>query len=120
MNNVKFKVDENLPLKVVEELRLCGYEVASVFDENLQGCDDGEIMGRCKVEARILITLDLDFSNVLLYPPKELPGLIVLRPLSQSVDCIIDLVRKLQKKLKSQKPVEKLWIVEENRIRIRE
>jgi len=118
--NGKFKVDENVPLKVAEELRLSGYDVATVYDESMQGCNDVEIIGRCKTEERILITLDLDFSNVLLYPPKDLSGIIVLRPLSQSVNCIIDLVRKLQKKLKLETPIGKLWIVEENKIRVRE
>ena len=116
----KFKVDENVPLKVADELRLNGYDVATVYDESLQGCYDVQIIGRCKTEERILITLDLDFSNVLLYPPKYSSGIIVLRPLSQSIDCIIDLVRKLQNKLKLETPVGKLWIVEENRIRVRE
>jgi len=118
--NKRFKIDENVPLKVVKEFELHGFDVATVYDENLQGCDDDEIMGRCKVEERILITLDLDFSNVLLYPPKESFGIIVLRPLSQSIDCIIDLVKKLLKKLEFKIPVGKLWIVEENKIRVRE
>ncbi len=54
----------------------------------------------CKTEVRILITLDLDFLNVLLYPPKDSSGIILLRSLCQSIDCITDLVRKLRKKLK--------------------
>lgn len=34
----------------------------------------------CVKEGRILLTLDLDFADIRVYPPQALPGLVVLRP----------------------------------------
>jgi len=33
----------------------------------------------CRREGRVLITLDLDFSNILSYPPSDFAGIVVLR-----------------------------------------
>lgn len=54
--NKRFKIDENVPLKVVKEFELHGFDVATVYDENLQGCNDGEIMGRSWHESLALLT----------------------------------------------------------------
>jgi hypothetical protein len=34
----------------------------------------------CKREGRILLTLDLDLSDIRAYLPEEFPGILVLRP----------------------------------------
>jgi hypothetical protein len=34
----------------------------------------------CEREDWILLTLDLDFSDIHAYPPEEFPGILVLRP----------------------------------------
>ena len=61
---MKFKIDENLPVDVVESLRNAGYDAATVWDEHLNGAPDTEIADVCKREERALITLDTDFANI--------------------------------------------------------
>ena len=60
----KFKIDENLPIIIAEILKNEGYDVATIFSENLSGANASEISEVCKKEDRILITLDLDFSDI--------------------------------------------------------
>ncbi len=41
---MKFKIDENLPVELAEEIRAFGYEAETVFDEDLAGFPDEKIV----------------------------------------------------------------------------
>ncbi len=72
----KFKVDENLPEAAAKILRDAGFDAETVLNKGLGGALDTTLAAVCKEEVRALITLDLDFSNIRTYPPKEYPGII--------------------------------------------
>lgn len=75
---------------------------------------------RCAWRKRALVTLDVDFANVRRYPPSDHHGLIVLRLGRQDKLHVLAILRRLIPLLERE-PIEKrLWIVEEERIRIRE
>lgn len=76
---MRFKVDENLPVEVAEMLRQAGHDAATVLEQHLGGSDDAQLAALCQLESRILVTLDMDFSDIRSYPPTEYPGLVVLR-----------------------------------------
>ncbi|MFZ0943116.1 MAG: DUF5615 family PIN-like protein [Syntrophobacteraceae bacterium] len=76
---MKFKIDENLPVEIADLLNGAGYDALTVSDQNLSGTADPEIISKCNSEERALISLDLGFANIHIYPPENLPGLIVLR-----------------------------------------
>lgn len=76
---MRFKVDENLPLEVAEMLQQAGHDAATVLEQHLGGSDDAQLAALCQLEGRVLVTLDMDFSDIRNYPPAEFPGLIVLR-----------------------------------------
>ena len=61
---MKFKIDENLPAEYVLVLRNSGLEADTVGDEALSGADDVTVFDLCQKENRMLVTLDLDFSNM--------------------------------------------------------
>jgi predicted nuclease of predicted toxin-antitoxin system len=116
---MKFKVDENLPIEVAKMLQQAGHDAATVLEQHLGGSGDAQLAALCHRESRILVTLDLDFADIRNYPPAEFPGLIVLRLRQQDKPYVLDLFRRLMQVL-HQEPIEgRLWIVEENRIRIR-
>ncbi|MCX7009988.1 MAG: DUF5615 family PIN-like protein, partial [Kiritimatiellaeota bacterium] len=73
----------------------------------------------CKAEKRILVTMDTDFGNILAYPPEEFPGIIVLRSADQSKPVVLALMRRLVAALKTAPLQHQLWIVEDDRIRVR-
>ena len=64
---MRFKVDENLPVEVVEELARAGHEADTVAGEGLAGADDVAIAAVLQRETRALITFDLDFANLRRY-----------------------------------------------------
>jgi len=117
---MKFKTDENLPSEVVDLLNRHGHDAVSVFDQQLAGHPDQDVAIVCRYEERVIVTLDLDFSDIRVYPPQDYYGIIVLRPNAQTVVRIERLVTRALAALEDQAIARRLWIVEEHRIRIRE
>ncbi|HRH86907.1 MAG TPA: DUF5615 family PIN-like protein [Rubrivivax sp.] len=62
--SLRFKLDENLPRRVEPALRDLGHDVETALSERLGGADDPVVLAACVAEGRILITLDLDFSDI--------------------------------------------------------
>lgn len=118
---MRFKIDENLPVEVADLLRAKMHDAMTIFDQHMVGELDPKVASVCKSEGRAIITLDLDFSDIRTYPPSEYPGIIILRPRTQSKPDVLALLDKLIPLLNdSEKLSGNLWIVQENGIRIRE
>jgi predicted nuclease of predicted toxin-antitoxin system len=116
---MKFKLDENLGNRTRSLFEEAGFDVETVLSEQLVGCTDDVLFEVCKEEGRCLITLDLDFSDVVRYPPLRNPGIIVLRIAgSITLKNLEFLSLQILKGLQSNDPTGKLWIVEPGRIRI--
>jgi predicted nuclease of predicted toxin-antitoxin system len=76
---MKIKVDENLPIEVAEELRNHAHDVATVPEEGLAGFEDSVIWKAALAENRVLLTQDLDFSDMRRYGAVAHSGIVVLR-----------------------------------------
>ena len=92
----------------------------SVLEQNLGGAADYELAKICESEGRIFLTFDTDFANIRAYPPRAHAGLVVFRLLSQEKKYFLSVLKKLVPVLEAASPKQQLWIVEEDRIRIRE
>jgi hypothetical protein len=67
------------------------------------------------------VTLDLDFGNVLRFPPEQTAGLAVLRPAGKpTLAALKRLAEQLIEALSRESVSGCLWIVEPGRIRIHE
>jgi predicted nuclease of predicted toxin-antitoxin system len=117
---VKFKLDENLPELVSETLKALGHHAHTVADEQLAGAADEAVLQACVVESRILITLDLDFSDIRAYPPGSYPGIWVLRPQKQTFQALLALVNAGLRMTEVERVDGQLWVIDEKRIRIRD
>jgi predicted nuclease of predicted toxin-antitoxin system len=116
---MKFKIDENMPLEVTELLTKAGHDSTTVPEQNLTGTSDTRLASKCQKEKRILVTLDNDFADIRTYPPDKFPGIIVLRLDRQDKPHVLEVLSQAIHLLPKE-PIEKhLWIIEENRIRIR-
>jgi predicted nuclease of predicted toxin-antitoxin system len=116
---VKFKIDENLPLEVSLVLRGAGFDVHTIRDEQLTGADDGTVARHTAAESRVLITLDLDFADLRKPPGPEPLAAIVLRPRRQDKNSVVALVRRLAMVLSQRLQNNELWILQDERNRIR-
>ncbi len=117
---VRFKLDENLPRDAEVLLRGAGHDVQTVLEERLGGRADPKVLDACLTESRVLITLDLDFSDIRLYPPASHKGIWVLRPHTQSIDSMLTLLKGALGVLGTEQTESRLWVVEPGQIRIRE
>jgi predicted nuclease of predicted toxin-antitoxin system len=116
---MRFKVDENLPQEVAEQLRKVGYDAATVLQQGIGGTRDATLWAICQEEGRVLMTLDLDFADIRVYPPEEASGIIVLRLRQQDKPSVVAVLKRLIPFL-DQEPLDRhLWIVDEQHVRIR-
>jgi predicted nuclease of predicted toxin-antitoxin system len=76
---MKIKLDENLPLQIAPELQSLGHEVHTLDKEGLSGCADDELWQAAQHEGRLLITQDLDFSDIRAFVPGTHHGLLLIR-----------------------------------------
>ena len=118
MRHEEFKIDENLPVKVKERLAAHGHDAHTVHEEELAGSQDSVICQVAQGEERIIITSDLDFSDIRTCVPSESKG-IVLRMAMQDKNSILQIMDRVILLLSSEKIVGRLWIVGGERVRIR-
>lgn len=116
---MRFKLDENFGLRCVEVLSAAAHDVATIAGQRMSGAADSEVLEACRREQRCLVTLDLDFSNPLRFPPARTSGIAVVRlPGRASHSDLLNAVATLAKALETESITGKLWIVEVGRIRI--
>ncbi len=116
---VRFKLDENLPLDARRLLELAGHDAHTAVEEALAGATDEKILQVCRVEDRILVTLDMDFADVRSYLAAGHAGIWILRPATQSMDAILSVLRDALSLIGREETSNRLWIVETGRVRIR-
>lgn len=66
---MKIKLDENLPAELAHVLRALQHNVHTVQDEKLVGRDEDVIFRAAVAEDRLLMTQDLDFSDIRRFRP---------------------------------------------------
>lgn len=115
---MKLKLDENLAERHRVRLESAGHDVRTVGQQGMRGVGDTDLFEVCKNERRVLVTLDLDFSNVLAFPPGGTPGVVVLRGRDALLRTIDLLIESLSYALEDGNPSGTLWIIEPGRLRI--
>jgi len=116
---VRFKIDENLSESVRRFLLDRGHDCHSVHDEGLGGSPDADLLAACGREKRHLITLDLDFADIITYPPGDWHGILVLRLSRQDPLSVITRLRMVLQTLEGMEMPGHLVIVSDHRLRYR-
>ncbi|MBI5181671.1 MAG: DUF5615 family PIN-like protein [Nitrospirae bacterium] len=116
---MKFKLDENFGRRTQHIFRADGHDAQTVREEKLQGASDHHLYEVCCAEQRCLITLDLDFADIIRFPPAKAGGIVVIRvPKNPSLLLLEQLTHQFLQALTQMSVKNKLWIVEVGRIRI--
>ena len=71
---MKFKLDENLPAGLANDLDGLGHQGDTVFEEGLAGATDRIILTAAQTEGRVLLTLDKGIANFAGIPAGRLFG----------------------------------------------
>ncbi|KAA0231447.1 hypothetical protein EDS67_02560 [candidate division KSB1 bacterium] len=116
---MKIKLDENFGKRTQQLFRLAGHDVQTVREEGLHGNPDQVIYEHCCREQRCLVTLDLDFADVIRFPPYQTAGLAVIRiPKDPTLALLESLIRQFLQVIQTTSVNKQLWIVEIGRIRV--
>lgn len=116
---MKFLLDANIPYST-KEIFSIEHEVFHVRDVELERSADEDIIGWAVKNHAALITRDLDFANILNFPPNKYSGIIVLRlPYFYSAKDIKDALFKFINTVNLDDISKSIIIVEEGRFRIR-
>lgn len=116
---MNIKLDENLPERLLPELRRFGHDVNTVRLEHLAGASDERVWTSAQLANCFLITQDLDFSDMRRYAPGTHAGLLLVRLIHPGRDALVTRIAALF----ASEPVEKwrgcLVVATENKLRIR-
>jgi predicted nuclease of predicted toxin-antitoxin system len=118
---MRFLVDAGMPRATAEVIRSFGHDAIDVRESGWGSSPDEVIAAAAQRERRCIVTRDLDFADIRVYPPEQFEGLMVLRlPDAASHDFILGLVREVfaSNELISLLP-KRLAIVEVERVRLR-
>ena len=85
---MKFLADMGISQKTVEWLQNQGYNIVHLREEGLQKLSDEAILVKAKNEERIILTMNLDFTNLLAWSRETLPSVIIFRLGNENYDKI--------------------------------
>ncbi|MBI2928122.1 MAG: DUF5615 family PIN-like protein [Verrucomicrobia bacterium] len=76
---MKFLADMGVSMTTVSALRAAGFDATHLRDEGLQRLPDPDIFQKAKVEGRVVLTFDLDFSGIVVRAGTTLPSVVIFR-----------------------------------------
>lgn len=113
----RFKLDENLPARVLDPLRAGGHDVMTVLEQGLGGATDVAISEACAAENRILLTLDLDFADIRRFGASQTISVLVIRLARQDAQSVHAALLHASPDLERMPARGSIWILEPQRIR---
>ena len=116
---MRFKLDEDLPAELRDDLRAMGHEAETVFDEGLAGAPDPTILERVRIERRVLFTMDKGIADVRAYPPQHYAGIVLFRPPTAGRSAVAAFVRRHLLTLLQTELAGHLLVVTDRNLRIR-
>jgi len=115
--NVEFVADESCDFAVVRARRANGHEVVAIAEISPRISDE-QVLRLARAEARVLVTEDKDFGELVYAQRHEMSGVILLRfpgnARSTMAQMAVDAVKTLGPKL-----VQRFTVIEPGRIRSR-
>ena len=118
---MRFLVDANMPRSTLALLASLGHVGEHARDIGLGHAPDSDIAACARSTGAVIVTRDVDFSDIRNYPPHEFQGLIVMRMPDDAVAQTI--VNLLERFLKKRELVDRLprhlVILESDRVRFR-
>ncbi len=117
---MKFFLDENIPYSSAVMLDALGHEVSHAGKTDMKGCDDKKIAEHAAKNKAVLVSKDLEFGNVLLYPEGSHYGVMIIRfPYDLTGKQITENLKEFVKNIDVKDLVGHLTILELGRYRTR-
>lgn len=115
---MKLLADEGVDKPIVDALRLSGFNVTYILEDN-QGADDEFILKMALKQRRLLITQDKDFGEIVFRLRRSHYGVILIRLLGNSPIKKAEIVVKLLLQYKEEL-IKSFTVIQPHAIRIRQ
>lgn len=76
---MKFLADIGISPRSVAYLRELGHDAIHLIEQQLQRLPDSEILAKARTEERIVLTHDLDFTDLMAASSAALPSVVIFR-----------------------------------------
>ena len=116
---MNFLADECVYSITTQSLRTWGHNVLTAQEIGLAGKPDETILTYAVEHRRVLITIDMDFSNIRRYPPKSHTGIIVLKIRPRSVEKVHNVLAQVLRDVSAEQLGKSLVIVDQGKYRVR-
>jgi predicted nuclease of predicted toxin-antitoxin system len=116
---MRFKLDENLPIELLTDLRAAGHDAETIPAEGLTGSVDPLVMHRVQSESMVLLTMDKGIANTQAYPPKRYAGIVLFRPHSSGRGTVLTFIRRHLPAILQAELSGHLLVISERGMRIR-
>lgn len=116
-NPPRLLADECIYKATTDFLLDLGYDVITVQSLGLSSTDDEIVIGQAVALGRVLLTRDTDFGSILLYPPAQYLGIVVLKMKPETANAVHQVLRRALAQVHDLKGV--LLVVDRNKFRIR-
>lgn len=113
---MKIKIDENLPT-LLEWPQ--GHDIDTVIQEGLAGKNDETVFECARIERRLFITQDLDFSDIRKYLPGTHFGLVLIRLADPSRETLGACLTEILESTELESWAGCFVVVSETKIRVR-
>jgi predicted nuclease of predicted toxin-antitoxin system len=117
---MRFLVDACVDISVDRWLRAQGHESSHLRDEHLQRLPNGDIFTKAAAEGRVIVTLDLDFGEIVSFSHGNLVSVITFRVHNTRGAFLIGRLDAVLPKVTSFLEHGVIVIIEEARYRIRQ
>ncbi len=115
----EFKLDENLPRELADDLARLGHDADTVESEGLRVASDIEVLRAALKSNRILMTLDKGVTSLLENETHQRRGIVLFRPVQSGRGAVIGFVRSSLQSLLEIDLVGRVVVVTTSRIRVR-
>ena len=100
-------------------IKQLGHDIAGVEQRDLSGADDKTVIAQAVAENRAFLTRDMHFCNILLYPPENYDGIIVLKIDPSTIDQVQHTLGAALEHFTQESIQKALLIVDSNKFRER-
>ena len=119
MNSLCFIADVHISPLTVAALKLNGYDIVRTTDLLPANAADIDILELARIENRIVITQDLDFSMLIALGKYNQPSLITLRLSSAKPDIVTQRLLEIMPPLEKELVEGSALTIDDNSVRIR-
>ena len=109
----------NISPKTVSYLRKLGYDSKRLNELNMKRASDGAVIDLAYKEGWTIITIDLDYPEIIALTRKSFPSAIIFRLTNPDADTLNALLKEHLEKIKNDLEEGAIVVIEDEKIRIR-